>query len=104
MTSLSISITKRVSILRNLHPICLNAKPSCTESLLSLQELTSLALYKAKCFNNITRDGHKAYCDIFTATNPEPPLDIRTIERLLQRSTGIAHVRYDCCKNNCVCF
>src|SRR5947207_385538 len=37
--------------------------------------------------------------------NPEGrTLDTRSIERLLDNASGIAHVRYDVCDRNCVCY
>ena len=64
----------------------------------------SIALYKVKMKNNVTRDGHKNYSRVFSEQSKFPCLDVRTVHKIIRSATGVAHVSYDVCVNNCVCF
>ncbi len=45
------------------------------------------------------------YTYIFNAINPNLRThDTRTTQKLLNLISGIEHVRYDICKNHCVCY
>jgi hypothetical protein len=71
---------------------------------LSAQEIMSIALYQIKSHRNISQEAHHDYASIVSLVMQERMLDLRTVEALMERTTGIAHIRYDVCKNGCVCF
>ena len=67
--------------------------------------MTSLGFYQAKYFSRSSRIGDKMYTDIFNAINPNLRThDTRTTQKLLNLISGIEHVRYDICKNHCICY
>ena len=73
-------------------------------SSLSRQEAISLALFCAKIKSKSPRQGYQEYQDIVDSLLNERPMDIRTIHKLLERKTGIRHVQYQVCDNNCYCY
>ena len=78
---------------------------SRTKEPITIRQLISLALYQIKTRGNIARATHQRYVDIVSCAMPTTkPHDIRTVQALIQRTTGIGHVLYDRCVNNCVCY
>ena len=73
-------------------------------ALLTPQEAMSIDLYRSKIEKNICREAHQRYSESFAVVSGSPTLDIHTVSSTMERITGIAHVRYDVCINNCVCF
>ena len=75
-----------------------------TLAVLSPREILSVALYQVKATKNVPLDTHLEYPGIISALTGRQSMDIRTVETLLERLTGILHERFDACKNGCVCF
>ena len=73
-------------------------------TLLTPQELVSIALYKIKMKNNFTHEGYKDCSRLFSEQSGFPYLDVRTVHKIIRSTTGVAHVSYDVCVNNCICF
>ena len=71
---------------------------------LTPQEATSIALYKGKIEYNVTHDAYKYFCKVVSKRTKLHILDLRTIHKAIQCLTGVAHVSYDVCINNCICF
>jgi len=72
---------------------------------LSTQQLLSLALFKCKTFGNVSQDVHSWHVQVVRAMMPDTPaLDIRTVQKLLETSTGIAHRIFDICQDGCICY
>ena len=63
-----------------------------------------LTIYKVKTKNGVTREAHMDYCKVFSEQAKFPSLDMRTVQKIIQRATGVAHISYDVCINNCFCF
>ena len=73
-------------------------------SLLTPKEAMSIDLDKLKIEKNICCKAYQRYSKSFAIVIGSPILNIRSITSTIERITGIAHVRYDVCVNNCVCF
>lgn len=72
---------------------------------LTAQELISLAFYQLKQRRNVSKGTHIDYLELVGCLMPStPPLDPRTVQSLIQLHSGLAHVSYDVCKDNCVCY
>ena len=67
-------------------------------------EAVSLALYIAKIQSKAPHQGYKEYQDLLQCLLAERPYDIRTVQALLERKTGIKQIRHQVCENNCYCF
>ena len=71
---------------------------------LTPQLATSIALYKGKIEYRITRDAFKYFCRVVSKRMKFHILDLRTVHKAIQTLTGVVHVSYDVCVNNCICF
>jgi hypothetical protein len=75
-----------------------------TPSQLSSHEILSLSLYQIKTRRTISHDAHNDYISVVSLMAQEHVSDHRTVEALLERTTGISHIQYDVCRQSCVCF
>ena len=73
-------------------------------SFLTRPEAVSLSLFLAKIQCKAPRQGYREYQDILRCLLAERPMDIRTVHAMLERKTGIKHLRYQVCNNGCYCF
>jgi len=73
-------------------------------SCLTNSEAISLALFITKIQNTTPRHGYQDYQELLNALLAAHTLDIRTVHSLLERKTGIKHIRYQVCENGCYCF
>jgi len=73
-------------------------------SCLTNSEAISLALFITKVQNTTPRHGYQDYQELLNALLASHTLDIRTVHSLLERKTGIKHIRYQVCEKGCYCF
>ena len=71
---------------------------------LTPQLATPIALYRGKIEYRITCDAFKYFCRVVSKRTKFPILDLRTIHKAVQTLTGVVHVGYDGCANNCIHF
>lgn len=73
---------------------------------LTTTELVGHATYHIKFEGNVARAHHSKYLQLIRALSgpTRQPQDPCTVEKRMSSFTGVNHIRYDVCKNNCVCF
>lgn len=73
-------------------------------NMLTLEEAIGIALFKVKLMANILRNSYKNYSNIMRCLFTTLPPVMKTVHCLLQKMTGIIHISYDICRNECYCY
>ena len=74
------------------------------EPLIGRNELLRIAMYKIKCNGNVSLNVHQEYSELISCFTSERNPDRRTVENMLDRMTGMKHIRYDSCVGGCCAY
>ena len=73
-------------------------------SMLTLEAIIGITLFKVRILGNVLRNSHKNFSDIMRCLLTIPFSGIETIYRLFQNVIGITYISYNIYRNRCYCY